>query len=168
MQINLREFNKKAIAKKPVFRRFLSKLRKNPPRGLNTITQNVDQQIWKETDCLSCGNCCKTMSPTYSGADIRRISAHLNMTPAAFRKKMLIRDPDGDWINKTEPCQFLDTVTNYCSIYEVRPQDCAGFPHHNKKHTVQYVHVFKQNIEFCPATYKLVEKMMEIVNEKKI
>ncbi len=93
MQINLREFNKKAIANKPVFRRFLSKLRKNPPRGLNTITQQADQEVWKETDCLSCGNCCKTMSPTYTGADIRRIAAHLNMTPAAFRKKMLYKDP---------------------------------------------------------------------------
>jgi len=26
---------------------------------------------------------------------------------------------------------------------------------------VDYMHVHKQNIEYCPATYKLVEKMQE-------
>lgn len=24
-----------------------------------------------------------------------------------------------------------------------------------------YVHVHKQNVEYCPATYRIVEKMME-------
>jgi hypothetical protein len=27
----------------------------------------------------------------------------------------------------------------------------------------EYMHVHKQNIEFCPATYRLVEKMEETV-----
>jgi len=25
----------------------------------------------------------------------------------------------------------------------------------------EYIHVHQQNIEYCPATYKMVEKMME-------
>lgn len=161
MQINLQEFQQKAAKHKSVFRSFLNGLKKSPPKGLNTITVEADGEVWKETDCLSCGNCCKTMSPTFKGGDVKRISKHLGMSSRAFRKKWLRKDREGDWINKTEPCQFLDTVTNYCSIYEVRPQDCAGFPHHTKKHTSQYTHVFKQNIEFCPATFKLVQKMME-------
>jgi Fe-S-cluster containining protein len=83
------------------------------------------------------------------------------MTPDAFSKKWLRKDRDGDILNKTEPCQFLNLENNFCSIYEVRPSDCSGFPHHHKRHMSQYIHVFKQNIEFCPATYKMVEKMME-------
>ena len=166
MQINLRKFSKKSERNRPTFRRFLNRLRKTRPRGLNTITKEADAEVWKETACLSCGNCCKTMSPTYNSADISRISSHLQMSRVAFVKKWLRKDQDGDWINKSEPCQFLDQVTNFCSIYEVRPQDCAGFPHHTKKHTIQYLHVFKQNIEFCPATFKLVEKMMEKVEGK--
>ncbi len=30
----------------------------------------------------------------------------------------------------------------------------------------EYMHVFKQNVEYCPATYKLVEKMIDKVNAK--
>jgi hypothetical protein len=29
---------------------------------------------------------------------------------------------------------------------------------------VDYMHVFKQNIEFCPATYKVVEIIKEKLN----
>jgi Fe-S-cluster containining protein len=105
------------------------------------------------------------MSPTYNAADIKRISAHLNMTPGEFKEKWLYVDTDGDWLNKSQPCQFLDLTTNKCSIYEVRPADCAGFPHHTKRKMIDYMHVYKQNVEYCPATFKMVEKMMEWVEQ---
>jgi uncharacterized protein len=165
MQFNLKAFRKKAAKKKFVFRKFLRKINKVPPRGLNALAIEADIEVWGETQCLSCANCCKTMSPTYTTADITRISAHLKMTPAAFREKWLRQDRIGDWLNKTEPCQFLNLENNYCSIYEVRPKDCAGFPHHTKRHTSQYTHVFEQNVEYCPATYRLVEKMMHKLGE---
>lgn len=161
MQVNLRSFRSKVIKNKTVFKRFLNKLLKEQPRGLDKIAAETDKEVWKETDCLSCANCCKTMSPTYTTADIKRISAHLEMTPDAFKKKWLRKDRGGDWLNKTEPCQFLNLENNYCAIYEVRPKDCAGFPHHTKRRMVDYMHVYKQNVEYCPATYKLVEKMMD-------
>ena len=160
-KINLRLFRKNVKKNKSGLKRFLTKIEKKPPRGLEKITEEVDLAMWKETDCLSCANCCKTMSPTYTNSDIRRISAHLAMTAEEFRKKWLYKDRNGDWINKTQPCQFLNLDDNKCSIYEVRPKDCAGFPHHTKKRMIDYMHVFKQNIEYCPATYRMVEKMKE-------
>ena len=99
------------------------------------------------------------MSPTYNGRDLKRISAFLNMSVKDFKEKWLLKDDLGDWLNKSQPCQFLDLKTNMCSIYEVRPDDCAGFPHLPKKKMVEYMHVHKQNLEYCPATYKMVEKM---------
>lgn len=99
------------------------------------------------------------MSPTYTRSDMVRISSHIGMSLAAFQKKYLRKDRDGDWINRSQPCQFLNLSDNKCSIYEVRPKDCAGFPHHTKKKMVEYMHVFKQNIELCPATYRVVEIM---------
>ena len=102
------------------------------------------------------------MTPTYSEKDMKRISAHLNMTEQEFKDKWLYKERStGDWLNKSTPCQFLDLKTNMCSIYEVRPADCAGFPHFSKKKMVYYMHVHKQNLEYCPATYRMVEKMME-------
>jgi Fe-S-cluster containining protein len=142
---------------------FLTRLEKNTPRGLDRMVQEADKETWGRTDCLHCANCCKTMSPTYTREDVRRISAHLGMTEKAFRDKWLYKDKTGDWMNVTQPCQFLDLKTNMCNIYAVRPRDCAGFPHHTKKKMVEYMHVYKQNVEYCPATYRVVELMMERV-----
>lgn len=163
--INLRSFKQKARHTKAGMRRFLSKLEKNIPRGIDLSIARLEKEMWKETDCLSCANCCKTMTPTFTNQDIKRISAHLGMTDEAFREKWLRRERGGDrdWLNKTEPCQFLNLKDNKCSIYEVRPADCAGFPHLAKKFR-DYAHVHKQNLELCPATHRLVVKMMERAN----
>jgi len=137
-------------------------LQKNPPRKLDQLTEASEKEVWKEINCLSCANCCKTMTPTYKPGDIKRISIHLGMTVQEFKDKWLYKQRGtGDWLNRSIPCQFLDLGTNMCSIYEVRPQDCAGFPHFPKKKIIQYIDTHKQNVEYCPATYRLVEKMME-------
>ena len=144
-------------------RSFLTRLEKNAPRKLDEWTAEADKAVWLETDCLSCANCCKTMSPTYTPTDIKRISAHLNLTPSALKQKYLYKDNEGDWLNISKPCQFLDLKTNMCGIYEVRPADCAGFPHLTKKKAKLYLPTHSQNVAYCPATYKMVEKMMEQV-----
>lgn len=162
--ISLRSFRIKVRNNKSAFKRFLTKLEKNPPRKLDAIAVETDREVWAETDCLQCANCCKTMSPTFTGVDIKRISKHLNQTEEEFRKKWLYRDRNKDMINKLQPCQFLNLEDNKCSIYEVRPKDCSGFPHHTKRRMIDYMHVFKQNVEYCPATYRLVEKMMKKID----
>ena len=162
--INLRSFKQIVRHNKRRIRNFLTRLEKKEFRGLDTLVASADKKVWKEVDCLGCANCCKTMSPTYTKEDVKRISTHLEMTEKAFREKWLYKDRSGDWMNKTQPCQFLNLQTNMCSIYSVRPRDCAGFPHHTKRKMVDYMHMYKQNIEYCPATYKIVEEIMENVN----
>jgi hypothetical protein len=148
------------------YRYFLTRLETVKPRGLDKLALEADKEVWQETDCLACANCCKTMTPTFTPQDIKRISAHFNQTPEEFKEKWLYKERStGDWMNKKQPCQFLDLKTNKCNIYEIRPADCAGFPHHTKKHFTEWVHVYKQNVEYCPATFKLVEKMMEKVGK---
>jgi Fe-S-cluster containining protein len=159
---NLRSFRKKAKVHKRSLRRFLTRLEKNPPRGLDKLAALTEKEVWSEMDCQSCANCCKTMTPVYSPRDIRRIARHQGMTVADFKEKWLRKERNtGDWINKTTPCQFLDLGTNKCNIYAIRPADCSGFPHLSKKKMTDYMHVHKQNVDLCPATFKLVEKMME-------
>jgi hypothetical protein len=160
--INLRLHKKKYLVTKKSLRYFLTKTENNPPKNLDEIADVLDREVWAETDCLSCGNCCKTMSPTFTFQDIKRISAHLNMRIKDFKEKWLYLDKrENDWMNKSRPCQFLSKKTNMCSIYEVRPADCAGFPHLNKKPVTDYMYIHHQNIEYCPATYKFVEKLKE-------
>lgn len=162
MQVNLRAFKKKFLLNKKTFRSYLTKLENNPPKHLHKTMVQVDAEVWAEIDCLTCGNCCKKMTPTFTEQDLKRIAPHFNMTIDAFKAKWLTYDKkDGDWQNKKQPCQFLNLVDNKCSIYPIRPADCSGFPHLTKKNPTDYMHVHRQNLEYCPATFKMVEKMRE-------
>jgi len=156
----LRTFKRRLPLSRKLFRSFLNRSEKNPPRGIDKITPLIEPSVWAEVDCLSCANCCKTMTPTFTPQDLKRISAHFNETPEQFKKKWLKKDRNGDLVNKVQPCQFLNLKDNKCSIYEIRPVDCSGFPHLSKKKWSDYAHIHKQNIDYCPATFKMVEKMV--------
>lgn len=159
--VNLRSFRRKVSYHKKAFRRFLGKVERKPPVYLDVLIDQLNAEVWQEISCTSCANCCKRMSPTFSTQDISRIAAHTGMTRKEFKEKWLHQEPkDTAWMNKSRPCQFLDLSSNLCSIYEVRPKDCAEFPHLTKKKVTDYIHIHKQNVQYCPATYKLVEKMM--------
>ncbi|BAV04547.1 hypothetical protein SAMN05421788_110277 [Filimonas lacunae] len=161
-------FKQKVSENKVAMRRFLGKLEKEPPRFLDKMAVALEGEVWQHTDCLSCANCCKTMSPTFTQQDIKRIATHLKMTPSAFKEQWLDYDEkEGEWSNKKQPCQFLNLATNKCHIYEVRPDDCAGFPHLTKRKMKDYLHVHQQNVEYCPATYRMVERMQQQVVKKK-
>ena len=107
------------------------------------------------------------MTPTYTEKDIKKIAAYVKISPDEMKKKWLKKERGtGNWLNKTTPCQFLDLETNMCSVYAVRPSDCAGFPHLTKKRMVDYVHIHKQNLDECPATFRMVEKMSEMMEQR--
>jgi len=160
--MDLKKFRVKAKRKKPELAAFLDKLDVLVPENLGRVVKQVDATVWAETDCTSCANCCKTMTPTFRKADVARISAHLGMTTKEFHDKYLTWEEDTKtWVNAKLPCQFL--VDNKCSIYEVRPKDCAEFPHHNKRPFDLYNDTFKGNVERCPATFLLVERLKKRV-----
>ena len=150
---------------KPLFK-FLNRLKRNPPPELQQVALDASRSAWDGIDCLSCANCCKTMTPTYTEKDIKKIASYLQISSDEMKKKWLKKERGtGNWLNKTTPCQFLDLETNMCNVYEVRPADCSGFPHLTKKRMVDYLHIHKQNLDECPATFKLVERMNELVNK---
>jgi uncharacterized protein len=128
--MNLKQFKRQTAAQREQLAGFLQKLDEVVPDEMPQLVQEEDARVWAESECLSCANCCKKMTPTFTEQDIRRISGHLSMTPKAFKKKWLYKDEEGDWLNTSIPCQFLGD-DNKCSIYEVRPFDCAEFPHHH-------------------------------------
>ncbi|MCX8019392.1 MAG: YkgJ family cysteine cluster protein [Chitinophagaceae bacterium] len=164
----LSSFRKWVKKYKKSFRLFLAGLEKKRTPGLKNIISGADTAVWSEMNCLSCANCCKNMTPTYKLSDIRRIASHLGMTVSEFKHKWLKKErkPGGDWVNKKTPCQFLNLATNKCTIYEIRPHDCRHFPHHHKNFR-DYGHIIKQNLEYCPATFLLVQKIIDALSQKK-
>ncbi len=163
--MNLKKFREKAAKKKKSLKAFLTKLDDIVPQDMPKLVAETDASVWRDIDCMKCANCCKTMTPTFTPKDIKRISAHLDMTAQAFKDKWLVKEEDtGDWVNKKQPCQFLKN--NMCSIYEVRPSDCAEFPHHNKKPFDDYNDTFINNLVHCPATLTLVERLKKRVEDE--
>lgn len=158
--IHLKKLKKKYETQRKTLRSFITRTENNPPKDLDAIMDKIDKEVWSEVHCLDCANCCKLMSPTYTPQDIKRISAHLGMKPKDLKEKWLYKDKkSGDWMNQTQPCQFLNLKTNMCTIYEVRPVDCADFPHFLKKPQKDYLYINKQNIEYCPASMLIIEKL---------
>jgi Fe-S-cluster containining protein len=160
--MDLEKFKITAARKRKKLSVFLDKLDEIVPEDMETIVAREDATVWRDVNCMECANCCKTMTPTFTKADVTRISAHLRMKPKDFTEKWLMKEDGGtDWVNKVQPCQFL--VDNKCSIYEVRPADCAEFPHHNKKPFDLYNETFKNNLVHCPATLMMVDRLKKVV-----
>jgi len=135
-------------------------------RGMDSLAAALHKKAFQRIDCLDCANCCKTMSPTYTKVDVKRIAKHVGMTYKEYFDKYLYVDESGDIMNKKTPCQFLKK-DNKCAIYPVRPKDCSGFPHTQLKDFKLFITgTHKQNIEYCPITLNIVERMHEIIIEK--
>lgn len=139
-------------------KKFLENLKRKPPKNLDYLAEETHGEVFKEIDCLSCANCCKTTGPLFTVKDIERISKHLRMKPKDFEIKFLQTDEDEDQVLKNLPCWFLGE-DNMCSIYEVRPKACREYPHTDRKKVYQINNLMLKNTLICPAAFVWVEKM---------
>ena len=153
-------------------KKYFTNLKKRTPKNLDYVMQELHDAEFAKTDCLDCGNCCKTSSPIFIDKDIARISKHFKMKAADFMDTYLERDSDDFMVLKTSPCSFLDLSDNSCSIYDVRPKACAEYPHTNRRKFIQITDLTIENTAICPATYNIVEALKNRLpynyNEKKV
>jgi len=137
--------------------KLLTKLKKLKSEQSDKIMHQAHDEVFEETDCLTCANCCKTTSPAIYERDIDRISKRLKMKPSQFIEKYLNKDDD-HYVLKYSPCVFLDEA-NYCSIYEDRPMACKTYPHTDRKRVVQINNLTLENTLICPAVQKILMKV---------
>jgi Fe-S-cluster containining protein len=163
-QLNIAKYKRRAYRKKKDLAKFVRKVGKSTSRTLSKSVKQADKETWSEIDCTTCANCCKKMTPTYNKKDINRIAAHFNMTYQQYYDKWLKLDENKDIINKSTPCQFLGR-DNRCTIYAIRPDDCAEFPHFTRKDFKYQAQekTYTNNIPFCPATLVFIEKLKAAV-----
>ncbi|MCQ0111146.1 YkgJ family cysteine cluster protein [Zhouia amylolytica] len=139
-------------------KKYFSKLKKKPPKNLDQLMQELHDEEFSKTDCLTCANCCKTTGPLFTNADIERIAKHLKLKPQQFIDQYLKIDEDNDYILQSVPCTFLDH-DNYCLIYDVRPKACREYPHTDRKKFHQITNLTLKNTAICPAAFNIVEEM---------
>ena len=159
MNKRLEELPKLALESKKESKKYFSNLKRRTPKNLDYVMKELHDAEFDKTDCLSCGNCCKTTSPIFTEKDIQRISKHLKMKEVQFVDQYLVRDEDDFMVLKSSPCNFLDESDNSCFIYAVRPKACSEYPHTNRKKFIQLTDLTLNNTEICPAAYNIIEKL---------
>ncbi len=138
------------------FQQFLQRADKN--KVLKRLPQLHDE-AFKKIDCLQCAACCKSYSPRFKTPDVKRISKHLGMKESDFIQAYLLVDEEGDFVAKSRPCPFLGE-DNYCTIYDVRPSDCARFPYTNEDVLIKRQKLTLKNASFCPIVYYVLDRLV--------
>ncbi|RYZ25745.1 MAG: YkgJ family cysteine cluster protein [Chitinophagaceae bacterium] len=151
----LHNWQKRSKDKQKLLKNFLAKADKN--KVLKHLPALHDE-AFEKIDCLQCAACCKTYSPRFKTPDVRRISKHMGMKESAFIETYLRVDEDGDFVVKASPCPLLGD-DNACSIYEVRPSDCARFPYTDEDVIIKRQNLTLKNASFCPITFYVLEKL---------
>lgn len=157
----------KVMAEKamPLSRQLFKRWKKKPPRQLDELVKEIHDDVFEELDCLSCANCCKSISPALYYKDIERMASALRMKPSDFMDKYTQMDEDNDYVFRQTPCPFLMS-DNYCQVYESRPKACREYPHTDRTRFYQILDLTLRNTIVCPAAYYIVEKLREGDNLK--
>ncbi|MCZ2139901.1 MAG: YkgJ family cysteine cluster protein [Bacteroidia bacterium] len=151
------EWKEKAQEHKKLYEQFLKKCSQ---RELIKKLPKLHEEAFSKIDCLSCANCCKNHSPRFKIPDIKRIAKYLKMKEGDFIQTYLKLDEENDYVLQKQPCTFLGN-DNYCSIYEVRPSDCARYPYTNEDVLIKRPKLTIKNSEVCPAVFEVLENLIK-------
>jgi hypothetical protein len=115
---SLKELEIDAVGKNKENAAFFRQLTTKDYGKLDEAFHHFHEEVFGEVNCLDCGNCCKSLGPRITDADIRRIASALKIKPSELTEKHLRLDEDNDYVFKTMPCPFL-AYDNCCKIYNV-------------------------------------------------
>jgi len=101
MEIDLKNWQKKATEKQKENKQFLAKAKNK--RGMEKLLPPLHDEAFSKINCLNCANCCKTISPRFKTPDIVRISKYLGIKQSALIETYLRLDEDGDYVVKKKP-----------------------------------------------------------------
>lgn len=132
-------------------------------KNLDGLFHALHEEVFADTDCLECANCCKTTSPIFRDVDIERIATHLGIRPSELTEKYLHLDEDKDWVLNSSPCVFLQ-ADNKCAIYQVRPRACRDYPHTDRKNMAGILDLTYRNTLVCPAVARIAENLKNLLN----
>lgn len=154
----MEQWEKEAKEKQKAYKRLLEKGNRN--RMLKALPE-LHEEAFSKIDCLQCANCCKNYSPRFKNPDIKRIAKVLRIKEGELVARYLKLDNEGDYVVKQSPCPFL-AGDNTCNIYEDRPSDCRRYPYTDEDVLLKRVSLTLKNATVCPATFAVLEKLLEL------
>ncbi len=154
----IRQLPQYAAGKSKENNKLLTRLRQLPPHDVDELFHTLHEDVFSYTDCLSCGNCCRTTGPLLLLTDIKRLATRLRMKESDFFAQYVRIDEDNDYIFKAMPCPFLNS-DNTCEVYDSRPAACREYPHTNRRKMYQILDLTIKNYAICPAVYDIIERL---------
>ncbi|MBI3946271.1 MAG: YkgJ family cysteine cluster protein [Armatimonadetes bacterium] len=143
------------------FRAFLKGELNWPDARLDALVAEIATAVAARIDCQSCGNCCRTMLVTLTGADAKRLARRLRTPLAEFEERYLATDEGSEKVIVASPCPFLEG--SRCAVYEDRPATCRSFPHLRKREFRFRTLGIIQNASCCPIIFNTLERLKERV-----
>ena len=121
-------------------------------------------------NCDRCPSyCCSYSRIPVEASDLRRLARHLGLAPEHVARKFTRKgDEPGEIILRHKPdtiygtvCQFLDSETRRCTVYEGRPKICRDFPGTARCGYYDFLSFERraqEDPDYIPTTYNLPEK----------
>jgi Fe-S-cluster containining protein len=127
---------------------------------IDAIVRRLYFEVRGQVDCLACGNCCRTFSPTLNDKDIDRLALGLKMTREELIRKHLCGTKDGESLAlNTTPCPFL--AGNECKVYDHRPDVCRSYPGLDRPGFVSNLSLSYSNRSVCPIYFNVYELLKQ-------
>lgn len=136
-------------------------LKSLPNKKLDDLFLHHSNKVWKHSDCLTCANCCRNISPIVEFQDIHNMARHLKIEAGNFIDQYLEMDEDGDFVFKTQPCPMLNLSDNKCKVYESRPKACREYPHLDQVQSKKMLNLAFQNASYCGVVFDTIESIKE-------
>jgi len=143
---------------KKTFIKIIKELKKTDQKVLDITVHRLHGEAFELFSCLDCGNCCRTISPAITYAEVDNIAKKLRIKPSELVTRHIHMDGDGDFVFNSAPCPFIGD-DNYCSVYSARPRACSEYPHTDRKKFYQILDLSLKNAEVCPVVYAILKKM---------
>ena len=158
--IDLKNLETEAKKLAPANKAFFKNIKKNRYRLLDDAIHELHEEVFEHTDCLQCGNCCRTLGPRITHKDMERIAQALRIKPSKVIEQYLKIDEDNDYVFQSMPCPFLG-ADNYCAIYPARPSACREYPHTDRTKFYQIANLTIKNSETCPAVFEILNELRD-------
>lgn len=128
-------------------------------KELDGIVHTLTDEVWGQIDCLSCGNCCRSLEIVVGEKDIARLARRLGTTPKAFTETYVGVAEDGTGhLKASPPCPFLGEG-NACTVYEDRPQACRDFPYLRDHNFRSRSLIMVESCATCPIVFNVWERL---------
>ncbi|MFZ9717927.1 MAG: YkgJ family cysteine cluster protein [Chitinophagaceae bacterium] len=122
-------------------------------RNVRELAAYYEEKI----DCTACGNCCRSMMINVTREEANVLSAHLQVSAAAFDDQYLEKGMSETMLMNTIPCHFLSN--NQCTVYEHRFAGCREFPGLHLPDVQKRLFSIFMHYGRCPIVFNVVNAL---------